>query len=112
MKSVRWFDLRDHLLTCLISSGYRVILCTVEKIQRAPADDVRAIYLVRGGNSKDRDFGRRVLLEGAVGMSDTNLGSRRVSYTEVSSELWILHPQSLEEFDSGSFVNTVFLSAA
>ena len=111
MKSVVWFDLRDRTLTCLISSGYRVILCTTEKIQRTLGDNIRAIHLVRGGNLKGRDFGRRALLEGAVKMSDTNLCSRGVSHIEVSSELWILHPQSLEEFDSGSFVDTVFLSA-
>jgi len=71
-----------------------------------------AIHLVRGGNLKDRDFGRRGLLEGATEMLDMNVGSRGVSYIEVSSELWILHTQSLEELDSGSFVDTVFLSAA
>ena len=106
-----WFDLWDRVLTCLISRGYRVILCTVGKIQRSPGDDVKAIHLVRGGNLKDRDFGRRGLLEGAVKMlRHANLGSGGVPYIEVSSELRILHPQSLEELDSGSFVDTVFLS--
>ena len=89
-----------------------MIRCTVEKIQQTPDDNVRAIHLAQGGNLKGRDFGQRGPLEGAVEMSDTDLGSRGVSYIEVSSELWILHPQSLEELDSGSFVDTVFLSAA
>jgi len=39
-----------------------------------------------------------------------NVSYRRRSYVEVSIELWILRPQSLQEFDSGSFIDTVFLS--
>ena len=34
MKSVTLLDLRSSTITCLINSGYRVILCTVWRIQQ------------------------------------------------------------------------------
>lgn len=73
---------------------------------------MRTIYLEREGNSKDQGFERQGLPEGAVAASVTDLGQRGGFYIEVSIKLWILHPQGLQEFDSGSFINAVFLSTA
>jgi hypothetical protein len=54
------------VLTCLISSGYRVILCTVKGVQREVVTERGGIYLEREGNSKDRGFGQQSPPEGAV----------------------------------------------
>jgi hypothetical protein len=103
-------DTRGTILTCLISSGYRVILCTVMNVQREPGDNVRINYLEREGNLKGRGFGRQGLLEGAEIMSALDMYCSGGPHVEVSSKLWIPHPQSLQKLDSGSFVDTVFLS--
>jgi hypothetical protein len=68
------------------------------------------LYLGREGNLKDRGSGQQDLPGGAVETSAMSLGWGGEFYVEVRVEVWVLHPQTLQEPDSGPVVDAVFLS--